>query len=108
VLKVDIEEWEWESIPDMLVSGALSDVRQFVTELHFTLGPLKPEPKLPKYLMGLQILTDLYAAGFRIFHTHKNMNCRFKPKMAGVTRTGCHEVSFVQINAISRQPVDSK
>jgi hypothetical protein len=94
VLKVDIEEWEWRSIPDMLQSGALADVRQFVLELHIS---LQPEPVREKYLMGLKVLRDLYDEVFRIFYTHRNLWCKFVSIFNGIERTGCHEVSFLRV-----------
>lgn len=95
VLKVDIEEWEWMAVPQMISSGALDDVRQFAIELHITLNI---EPDARKYLLGLSILKDLYDKGFRIFWTHRNLWCKFSPRNGAPQRSGCHEVSFVNIN----------
>ncbi|XP_062568165.1 probable methyltransferase-like protein 24 isoform X2 [Saccostrea cucullata] len=97
VLKVDVEEWEWSALPDMISSGALNDVRQFAIELHIT---LRIEPDGSKYLLGLSILKDLYDMGFRIFWTHRNLWCKFFPQNGAPQRTGCHEVSFVNINNV--------
>ena len=95
VLKVDIEEWEWQALPEMISSGALDVVRQFAIELHITLNI---EPDARKYRLGLSILKDLYDKGFRIFWTHRNLWCKFSTRNGAPQRTGCHEVSFVNIN----------
>ncbi|KAK3601533.1 hypothetical protein CHS0354_027675 [Potamilus streckersoni] len=94
VLKMDIEEWEWRTIPDMLKSGALSNVQQFVTELHIN---LHFEPMEEAYKMGLSTLKDLYDEGFRIFWTHRNLWCKFMSRFVSEMRSGCHEVSFIKV-----------
>ncbi|KAL3869489.1 hypothetical protein ACJMK2_042164 [Sinanodonta woodiana] len=94
VLKMDIEEWEWRTIPDMLKSGALSNVRQFVTELHIN---MHFEPMEEAYKMGLSTLKDLYDEGFRIFWTHRNLWCKFMSRFVSELRAGCHEVSFLRV-----------
>ncbi|KAK3091551.1 hypothetical protein FSP39_020753 [Pinctada imbricata] len=95
VLKIDIEEWEWLALPEMIKSGVMSQVRQFDVELHIT---LKTEPNKNKYFLGLSILKDLYDIGFRIFWTHRNLYCKFNSRVGSVARSGCHEVSFINVN----------
>ena len=92
MLKVDIEEWEWIALPEMIKSGAMKQVRQFVVELHIT---LRPEPNRQKYFLGLTILKDLYDLGFRIIWTHRNLGCKFYARVGSIERCGCHEVSFI-------------
>ncbi|XP_067679062.1 probable methyltransferase-like protein 24 [Haliotis asinina] len=94
LLKIDIEASEWFAFPEMLQSGSLKNVKQFCFELHIKLGN-NPEPDIDKYLRGLELLRDFYNAGFRIFHTHKNMDAKYK-SMFGMERTGCHEIYMVR------------
>ncbi|KAK3089143.1 hypothetical protein FSP39_001221 [Pinctada imbricata] len=95
ILKIDIEEWEWLALPEMIKSGVMSQIRQFDVELHIT---LKIEPNKNKYFLGLSTLKDLYDIGFRIFWTHRNVSCKFNSRVGSVTRCGCHEVSFINVN----------
>lgn len=97
-LKIDVEEWEWKALPQMIRSGTLKNVRQFAIELHIT---LRSEPNGAKYLLGLTVLKDLYDMGFRMFWTHRNLWCKFYPQNGASQRTGCHEVSFVNINKLN-------
>ncbi|XP_046567020.1 probable methyltransferase-like protein 24 isoform X1 [Haliotis rubra] len=94
LLKIDIEASEWFAFPEMLQSGSLKNVKQFCFELHIKLGN-NPEPDIAKYLKGLELLRDFYNAGFRIFHTNKNMDAKYK-SMFGMERTGCHEIYMVR------------
>ncbi|OWF38076.1 methyltransferase-like protein 24 [Mizuhopecten yessoensis] len=96
ILKVDIEDWEWIALPEMLRSGTLRDVQQFVIEFHLT--RVKAEPSIAQYLKCLKILKDIYDEGFRIFWTHRNLWCKFYSSYGRDERCGCHEVSFVRVS----------
>ncbi|KAJ8308084.1 hypothetical protein KUTeg_012958 [Tegillarca granosa] len=63
ILKMDVEGSEWESIPQMISSGAFKHVRQFAFEIHIQSN----EDTTPAYKNGLILLRTLYDAGFRIF-----------------------------------------
>ncbi|KAL5012344.1 hypothetical protein ScPMuIL_010895 [Solemya velum] len=73
ILKVDIEGMEWESLSEMKKSGALSDIPQLAFEFH---SNAFFKPKYPDYkrglLMDFDIYTQLYDAGYQVFHTHQN------------------------------------
>ena len=75
ILKIDIEGGEWESIPQMISSGALDDVKQISMETHF----LKERPHSATYYGGvmpsvqLRCLRQLYEFGYRIFMRERNM-----------------------------------
>ena len=97
ILKVDTEKAELSSIPDMIQSGALNDVTQFVFEIHLRLNARDdPEPDIAKYEMGLKLLQQIYDAGFRIFKTHRNEFSKYTSKF-GPRRAGCHELNLVRV-----------
>lgn len=97
ILKIDIEMWEWTVLPEMISSGVLDKVTQFVLEFHIVNIGTNSEPLKQKYIEGLSVLRKLYDLGFRIFWTHKNLNCKFFSQFGG-QRCGCHEVSFLKLN----------
>ncbi|WAR31086.1 hypothetical protein MAR_033628, partial [Mya arenaria] len=74
---IDIEGDEWYSIPQMISSGALDDVKQISMETHYI--------KRGKQLWGshpipaadeLYALRLLYDKGFRIFMRERNLNSK--------------------------------
>lgn len=96
IVKVDIEESEWQVIPQMAQSGSLHHIRQLIIELHIAIGP---EPMREKYIRGLLVLKSLFDQGFRIYFTHRNLWCHFLSKFEGIDEVGCHEVSFIRMNS---------
>lgn len=98
VVKLDVEEWEMLALPNMISDGTLKSVKQLLIEFHIT---MRPEPDKQRYIRGLNILIDLYEQGFRIFWTKRNLFCRFTSLEEDIERTGCHEISFVNINTLS-------
>ncbi|KAJ8320698.1 LOW QUALITY PROTEIN: hypothetical protein KUTeg_002285 [Tegillarca granosa] len=102
VLKIDIEQWEHATVPEMVASGGMKGIKQFAIEIHIDLGHIgqKRDPSLQKYIIVLKFLKDLYDAGFRIVHHHCNPTCVFKFKESGIKGCSCHEVSFVNINLL--------
>ncbi|XP_063408893.1 probable methyltransferase-like protein 24 [Mytilus trossulus] len=97
-VKLDVEEWEMLALPNMISDGTLKSVKQLLIEFHIT---MRPEPDKQRYIRGLNILIDLYEQGFRIFWTKRNLFCRFTSLEEDIERTGCHELSFVNINTVS-------
>lgn len=95
ILKIDIEEWEWEVVPEMIQSGVLRNVRQLLIELHIVNIKTKEEPTKEKYISSLVSLKQLYDLGFRIFWTHRNLCCKFTTRNSKQQRTGCQDVAFV-------------
>lgn len=93
ILKMDVESSEWESIPQMISSGALKRVKQFAFEIHT--GSLQDSS--PKYRQGLILLRALYDAGFRIFWVHKNLACQYITQK-GQQRTSCYEIYTANIS----------
>ncbi|XP_076464781.1 putative methyltransferase-like protein 24 [Babylonia areolata] len=68
IVKMDIESSEWLTLPDMIETGALNLVRQFMVEFHRP----QSDPKLRERLYTLKKLESL---GFQRFHTHMNYHC---------------------------------
>ncbi|XP_046543478.1 probable methyltransferase-like protein 24 [Haliotis rubra] len=95
VLKVDIEEMEWQVFPEIIRNNALHNVTQFVFEVHITLK--KDDPPQAKYFTALNIFRDLYDLGYRIFYTHRNKWCHYESKLAGKQRTSCHEIFMMKV-----------
>ncbi|XP_046554049.1 probable methyltransferase-like protein 24 isoform X1 [Haliotis rubra] len=91
VLKMDIENSEWPSLPNMVSSGELSNVGQFLVEYH---GPCS---NLNDCVSKLKILKDVHDAGFRKFYVHKNHNCGLTNALFPVIRTFCYEIHYVNI-----------
>ncbi|KAJ8305752.1 hypothetical protein KUTeg_016297 [Tegillarca granosa] len=98
ILKIDIEMWEWTVLPEMISSGVLDKVTQFVLEFHIVNIGTNSEPLKQKYIEGLSVLRKLYDLGFRIFWTHKNLNCKFFSQFGG-QRCGCHENSIDKLKS---------
>lgn len=96
---MDVEEWEMIAFPQMILDGSLKNIKQLIVEFHIT---TRPEPNKQRYINGLTILIDLYNLNFRIFWTKRNLYCRFTSLELDIERTGCHEVSFVNINFAKR------
>ena len=95
ILKLDVEKWEWDVLPDILKSGSLRYVDNLAIEFHLELH--SPEQGREVYFTAVSILKDLYDEGFRIFWTHQNKWCRFISRCRSELRTNCHEVNFIKI-----------
>lgn len=92
---------EWETIPQMLNSGALRNVRQLDVEFHITDIFQQPkkvvEDTLKKhYTQGLSVLRMLYDAGYRTYLSNKNI-FTIKTKMGLEPFTKCQEMSFIKV-----------
>ncbi|GFN90320.1 methyltransferase-like protein 24 [Plakobranchus ocellatus] len=103
IVKMDIEEWEWEVLPDLLASDHLATVGQLLLELHQCEGCSKylpqqddKEPNRDHYIHMLELLSGLYKKGFRIFHTHQNRACRYVSKFTLSERSACFEIGLAQ------------
>ena len=82
-------------LPEILRSGMMKDVTQFVVEMHIERKNI--EPSRLQYLNSLSVMKELYDAGFRIFWTHRNLWCKFFSARKVHERCGCHELSFVKV-----------
>ncbi|XP_059167559.1 uncharacterized protein LOC131949713 [Physella acuta] len=89
VIKMDIEWSEWEAIPEMVASGQLTHVRQFLVEYHV-------RSKDRNYLFRLKAMQELEKAGFKRFYVHKNPACGIKVSGFPTKRTQCYEVHYIR------------
>lgn len=95
ILKMDIEIYEWQVLPDIISSGDLVGTSNLVVEFHLEMS--SPEQDIDRYLPALKLLKSLYDNGYRIFWTHQNKWCKFLSKCKQELRTNCHEVNFVRV-----------
>ncbi|XP_069104694.1 probable methyltransferase-like protein 24 [Argopecten irradians] len=93
VIKMDIESWEWNVIPDILKTSQLAGVKQFLVEFHANTDVLWKEYWIHKLL----ILRDLYLEGYRVFWIGRNNMCTYKSPVFNRVLYACYEVSFVKI-----------
>ncbi|XP_021370644.1 methyltransferase-like protein 24 isoform X2 [Mizuhopecten yessoensis] len=94
VIKMDIEAFEWDVLPDMLRTSQLTDVKQLLVELHANYD----SPLREYWVHKLLIFRDLYLEGYRVFWTGRNMQCTYKSPVHNRRLYGCYEVSFVKVN----------
>ncbi|XP_021368966.1 methyltransferase-like protein 24 isoform X2 [Mizuhopecten yessoensis] len=92
VIKMDIEYWEWDVLPDLLTSSQLP--KQLAIEYH--LWDANYTNKKVLWLHRLWILKDIYDAGYRSFWLNRNLPCTFKSKATLDYIYACHEVSYVR------------
>lgn len=99
ILKIDIEGDEWTSIPQMITSGALNDIRQISMEIHF--GPHKPADTNNNWggvsrADQLSCLRQLYDQGYRIFMRERNLWSHFQwPGVQGMS-TNVNEITIIK------------
>ncbi|KAL5016068.1 hypothetical protein ScPMuIL_005657 [Solemya velum] len=94
ILKVDIEEWEWNALPNMMKTGVINTARQIAIEIHISIGP---EPLKIKYLKSLLVLKDFYQAGFQTVLSIQNHWCDFFSQFSDEKRVGCHNLLYVRV-----------
>ncbi|XP_055956726.1 uncharacterized protein LOC126820836 [Patella vulgata] len=94
ILKMDIEGWEWKSLPQALAAGELKNTKQIFLEFH-TCGNCNDASK--RLTGALTILKNFYDMGLRIFWMHKNPACTYTCKFTNIKRTRCQEVYFLKI-----------
>ena len=95
IVKLDVERWESEVLPDMLKSGGLFNIDSLSVEFHLNL--MNPAREEYTYLHLLCTLKDLYDEGFRVFWVHRNPACNFISRCRKKVRSFCHEVDFVRV-----------
>ncbi|XP_069104830.1 probable methyltransferase-like protein 24 [Argopecten irradians] len=92
IIKMDIESWEWQVIPDMLKTSQFTGTKQLLVEFHANTDTHVREYWIHKLL----ILRELYLEGFRIFWIGRNMKCTYTSPILKRKLYGCYEVSFVK------------
>nr|XP_002736079.1 PREDICTED: methyltransferase-like protein 24-like [Saccoglossus kowalevskii] len=70
VLKIDIEQTEWDALQNMLEMGTLQFVKQLVFEIH--LWHRKKSGHRDELRLWNSILANLHDQGFRLVYVHKN------------------------------------
>lgn len=84
---MDIESMEWQSLLNMIKTGALRNIRQLYVEFHGSTASVQK----------LQTLRSIYNEGYRIYWYHRNpakINIR---KWKFVENTSCYELYFLKI-----------
>lgn len=94
---MDVELYEFTSLPNIISSGVLKNVDQLLFEIHVSLVDTAKD-KHAKMVKGLEIFRDLFDNGFRVFYSHRNHWCTHKSSFTGRSLIGCHEVFMVNVN----------
>ncbi|XP_060078851.1 probable methyltransferase-like protein 24 [Ylistrum balloti] len=94
IIKMDIEDWEWHVIPEMLSSKVLNNVKQFLVEFHFSNIP-EADSRL-FWISKFFLLKDLYAIGFRMTWVNRNLLNVWKSRVTGENIIGCFEITFIR------------
>ena len=102
---MDIEEYEWSVLPDLLKGDHLQRTRQLLIELHqcdgcaqYNPDQLDKEPPASRYILALDIFRQLREMGFRIFWHHQNKACTYITKFGLRERNACCELHMVRID----------
>ncbi|XP_052791011.1 probable methyltransferase-like protein 24 [Mya arenaria] len=97
ILKIDIEGDEWYSIPQMISSGALDDVKQISMETHYIQlgGQLWGSHPIPE-ADELYTLRLLYDKGFRIFMRERNLSSMMMWPGFNNSITSVNEISLIK------------
>ncbi|VDI82712.1 Hypothetical predicted protein [Mytilus galloprovincialis] len=85
ILKIDIEWMEWQSLPNMIKTGALTSAKQLLMEFHG--GSVS--------LQMLQTLRSIYNEGYRIYWYHRNPTGKINWKF--MENSPYYEVYFLKI-----------
>ena len=102
ILKIDIERSEWPALVDILESGELKQVRQFLVEFH---TELRFPSTVPTYRKRLSILAKIEELGFRRLYSHMNPLGLTRQNEYPSIRTSAYEVYYVNTK-FSRQQED--
>ncbi|XP_033743425.1 methyltransferase-like protein 24 [Pecten maximus] len=94
IIKMDIEDWEWHVIPEMLTSKALTGVKQFLVEFHFSNIPEADTEGF--WISKFFLLKELYAMGFRMTWITRNLLNVWQSRVTGKDIIGCFEVTFIR------------
>lgn len=92
VVKMDIEAWEWNVLPEMFASGHFP--RQLIIEFH--LWSQRYTTQKDMWIRRLAILRDIYDAGYRIFWMNRNLVCKYKSLYTFKPTLACHEISLLR------------
>ncbi|KNC80149.1 hypothetical protein SARC_07488 [Sphaeroforma arctica JP610] len=100
VLKMDVEGFEWEAIPEMISSGALKHVDQFIFEVHYFQHLYQGQESVEHWYNTVRAMSD---QGLEMFYSHLNPMSSYGT-INGVDRVACcYEVSFVRPQSLSNR-----
>ncbi|XP_069128820.1 probable methyltransferase-like protein 24 isoform X2 [Argopecten irradians] len=94
LIKMDIEDWEWHVIPEMLSSKALNGVKQFLVEFHFSNIPEADTEEF--WVSKFFLLKEIYRLGFRMTWITRNLLNVWQSRVTGKDIIGCFEVTFIR------------
>ncbi|OWF53498.1 Methyltransferase-like protein 24 [Mizuhopecten yessoensis] len=94
VIKMDIEDWEWHVIPEMLSSKSLNGIKQFLVEFHFSNIPEADSEGF--WISKLFLIKEIYAMGFRMTWATRNLLNVWRSRVTGKDIIGCFEVTFIR------------
>ena len=89
-LKIDTEGAEWDVIPQIIASGMMQRVRQFVFEWHF----YEPDSNVDYYRQSLELIALLERHGFRCFNSRHN-------PLFNILKHYSFDMSFVNTNLVA-------
>ncbi|XP_060082393.1 probable methyltransferase-like protein 24, partial [Ylistrum balloti] len=92
VVKMDIEAWEWNVLPEMFAAGQFP--KQLIIEFH--LWSQKYTTQRDMWIHRLSVLRNIYDAGYRIFWMNRNLFCRYKSLYTKQSTLACHEISLIR------------
>ncbi|XP_060082392.1 probable methyltransferase-like protein 24 [Ylistrum balloti] len=92
VVKMDIEAWEWNVLPEMFAAGQFP--KQLIIEFH--LWSQKYTTQRDMWIHRLSVLRNVYDAGYRIFWMNRNLICRYKSLYTKQPTLACHEISLIR------------
>jgi hypothetical protein len=100
-LKMDIEEAEWDVLPQLISSGMLAKVRQLGVEFHFA----RDDQTLEEIQSRVNVIKSVEDAGMVRFDSKYNMWIRGTIKaLNGYRGPNCFEIAFYQHLSNSSTP----
>ncbi|KAK2149895.1 hypothetical protein LSH36_432g00010 [Paralvinella palmiformis] len=95
-LKIDVEDSEWDVMPEMLRSGSLDNVKQLALELH-----TKADTTIQDYRLYLETLYTLESRGFKKWTYHLNPRCTYHLPDINRYFSHCQEVYYVNLDYLT-------
>ncbi|XP_033728370.1 methyltransferase-like protein 24 [Pecten maximus] len=92
VVKMDIEVWEWNVLPEMFATGQFP--RQLIIEFH--LWSQRYTTQKDMWIRRLSVLRLIHDAGYRIFWMNRNLICKYKSVYTKKQTLACHEISLIR------------
>ena len=93
MLKIDIEHSEWKAIPNMLQSGAFSNIKQFAFELHT--NQLRKKDRKGFIYKMINLLKSLEEKGLYMYKADSNPTGKFVSYFTGKTYASATNMYYV-------------